>query len=182
MKAPPEIDPLAAFPDSKRAPRVAELAAALGPTFLPLGLILDRLQAAHPEVTAVWRFSARSGWYQVQLLKKRRLLYLLPQRGDFKLTLILGGKAVARLLAGPFARRVAWLLKTAKRYPEGTMFNFKGATADPRLLAALLEAKISPDLRGTDLSARVKLSHGSEDPCHLPTKSRQARKYQRQRT
>lgn len=145
MKPSPEIDPAAAFPDSGHVPGESDLKHALGSAWSPLGQILERLHVAHPDVTCAWQFSRQSGWYQVQLLKKRRLLYLIPKRGDFRLMMILGGKALSRLQAGPFTSRVTRLLETAIRYPEGTAFTFDHASADPDLLTAFLEAKISPD-------------------------------------
>lgn len=173
MKPSPEIDPAAAFPDSGHMPGESDLKHALGTAWPPIDEILARLHAAHPDVTSAWQFSRQSGWYQVQLLKKRRLLYHIPKRGDFRLMMILGRKAIARLQAGPFAARVTRLLKTAMRYPEGIAFTFDHASTDPDLLTAFLEAKISPEFRGMGLPTRVEQNvHGSGDPCHLPTKSR----------
>ena len=145
MKPPPVIDPAAAFPDSMHVPGEAELEQVLGSAWPPLEQVLVRLQADHPDVTTAWQFSPRAGWYQVRLLKKRRLLYVVPKQGDFRVSIILGGKAVARLQAGPFTSRVSRLLKTAKRYPEGTMFEFDRTSLVPGLLTAFLEAKISPE-------------------------------------
>lgn len=145
MKSSPALDPAAAFPDSMHVPGEGELQQALGSAWPPLEQVLRRLQAAHPEITTAWQFSPRAGWYQVRLLKKRRLLYLVPKQGDFRLSIILGGKAVTRLQTGPFTSRVAKLLKTAKHYPEGTMFDFDRTSLGPDLLTAFLEAKISPE-------------------------------------
>jgi hypothetical protein len=147
MKLSPEMDPAAAFPDPKQAPVETDLRAALGVAFAPIDQILTGLRSAHPNVTGAWQFSARVGWYYVQLLAKRRLLYLVPRRRDFRLSIILGGKALAALKAGPFRARLAKLLKAARRYPEGTAFTFEGTSTDPELFAAMLEAKISPEVR-----------------------------------
>ena len=149
MKKLQEIDPLAAFPDAKHRPASSDLPARLGPSWPKIGEILNRLRAAHPEVMESWQFSTRSGWYQVQLLKKRRLLYLIPKKGAFRLMMILGRKAVASLQAGPFARQMNSLLKNARHYPEGIAFEFDQTSLDPGLLVALLEAKVSPVARPT---------------------------------
>jgi hypothetical protein len=143
MKTKVEMDPAAAFPDAKHQPDDADLKAALGRAASPVGTFLAQLRAARLEVTTTWQFSDRSGWYQVLLLKKRRLLYLVPKRGDFRVSLILGGKAIAELQAGPYARQTTRLLKTARRYPEGTAFSFDRRTLEPALLAAMLTAKIA---------------------------------------
>lgn len=144
MKTQPEIDPLAAFPDPMHLPGESELVATLGAAYRPLRSCLSRLHATHPEVTAAWAYSSRVGWYQIQRLGKRRLLYLVPKRRDFRLSVVLGGKALAGLQAGPARRRIARVLKSARRYPEGTLVNFDRRTADADLLTLFLEAKIRP--------------------------------------
>ena len=143
MKNSPEPDPAAPFPDPKHQPVDTDLVQALGPAWPKVAGILHHLHAAHPEVTEAWQFSPRAGWYQVQLRKKRRLLYLVPRRAAFRLSLILGGKAIAALKTGPFARPLTKLLQGAKRYPEGTAFTFEDTQLDPELVTALLDAKIT---------------------------------------
>lgn len=137
------MDPAAAFPDAKTRPTTAELHAALGPAAAPLGTVIAAVCAAHPDITIVWQFSPRSGWYQLLQRRKRRLLYLVPRHDDFRAMMILGGKALAELKAGPHARKMPALLKGAKRYPEGTAFTFTRATLDPGLLTAFLAAKLA---------------------------------------
>lgn len=143
MKAKPEMDSAAAFPDEKSRPDEMDLLAALGPSASSLAKALAGFRAAQPAVTTAWHFSARSGWYMLVLLKKRRLLYLVPKRGDFRAMMILGGKALDQLKAGPHARQTLTLLKTAKHYPEGTAFSFDRQSLDPGLLAAFLAAKLA---------------------------------------
>jgi len=143
MKTTPTLDPNAAFPDEKRQPTESDLPGALGRAFGPLAKVLERLRAAHPDVAPEWKYSPRSGWHLIFSRKKRRLFYLVPTRGDFRLSLILGGKAIAALQAGPCAKQMPALLKDAKRYPEGTAFTFTGATLDPEVAVAMIEAKIA---------------------------------------
>ena len=140
---PDMMDPTAAFPDQRKEPTLKKLAAALGPAWPKVEVIRQRLHAAHPEVQDSWQFSARSGWYQVPIQKKRRLLYLVPKRGGFRLMIILGRKAVASFHGGPLARPVATLLKTARHYPEGIAFEFSPASLNPGLFLGLLEAKLA---------------------------------------
>ncbi len=144
MKASLATDLAAAFPDATHRPDESELPGVLGEAFPPVGEVLNRLHAHHPDVTSAWQYSGQVGWYQVQLLKKRRLLYLVPKRGNFRLAIILGGKAVATLKAGPLASRVTRLLKNTRHYPEGTMFEFDRTSLDPDLLTDFLEAKLNP--------------------------------------
>jgi hypothetical protein len=137
------LDPLAAFPDPAESPQDADLKVALGRAFTPVARILSDLAAAYPRATAGWQYSKQAGWYRVALLQKRRLFYLVPKRGGFRVSLILGGKAIAALKAGPHAARIVGLLTTAKRYPEGTAFTFDEQRCDPGLVAALIAAKLA---------------------------------------
>jgi hypothetical protein len=143
MKKAPTLNPEAAFPDETRQPAESDLPAALGASFDPLAKVLDRLRAAHPDVVPEWKYSARSGWHLIYNRKKRRLFYLVPVRDGFRLSLIIGDKAIAALQAGARAKQIPGLLKEAKRYPEGTAFSFNGQTLNVDLAVAFLEAKIS---------------------------------------
>ena len=143
MKAVPVLSPDAAFPDEKRQPTESDLPGALGRAFSPLAKVLERLRAAHPDVAPEWKYSPRSGWHLIYNRKKRRIFYLIPARGNFRLSLILGDKAIAALQAGPCAKKMTALLKEAKRYPEGTAFSFNGQTLVVDVTVALLEAKIT---------------------------------------
>jgi hypothetical protein len=143
MTTAPRPDPRAAFPNPAESPQDADLQPALGRAFAPVRRILADLAAACPQTTAGWQYSKQVGWYRVALLKKRRLFYLVPRRGGFRLSLILGGKAIAALQAGPHAHVINALLPDAKRYPEGTAFSFEHSHCDPNLISVLLAAKIS---------------------------------------
>lgn len=143
MKKPPAIDPNAAFPDETRPPVESDLPGALGRAFAPLAKVLERLRSAHPDVAPEWKYSPRSGWHLIYSRKQRRLFYLIPIRGDFRLSLLLGDKAITALQVGPCAKKLPALLKAAKRYPEGTAFSFTGATLDVEVTVALLEAKLA---------------------------------------
>jgi hypothetical protein len=137
------MDPAAAFPDQAQPPRDTDLPPMLGRATIPVALTVDQLRALEPRVTDVWQYSPRSGWYKIYLLKKRRLLYFMPRQNDFRLSMILGRKAVEQLKKGPFARQTNRLLKTAKHYPEGTAFTFDRKAFDLDLLGAFLAAKLA---------------------------------------
>lgn len=143
MKTKAQMDPAAAFPDAAHPPDEADLTAALGRTAGPIEAFLADLRLAQPATTTEWKFSERSGWHRIHFLKKRRLFYFLPRRDDFRLSLILGGKAVALLQAGPFRPQVDALLLTAPRYPEGTAFTFDAQTFAPDLVGAMVAARIA---------------------------------------
>ena len=143
MKESPILNPDAAFPDKAHQPAESDLPGALGDSFGPLSKILERLRGTHPDIAPEWKCSPRAGWHLIYSRKKRRLFYLVPVRGNFRLSLILGDKAIAGLQAGPCAKQVPALLNEAKRYPEGTAFSFNGQTLNVDLVVAFLEAKIA---------------------------------------
>ncbi len=143
MKKPPAIDPAAAFPDENRRPAETDLPGVVGRAYAPLAKVLAGLGTAHPDVAPEWKYSPRSGWHLIYSRKQRRIFYLIPKHGDYRLSLLLGDKAIAALQAGPCAKKMPALLKTAKRYPEGTAFTFTGATLEAELTVALLEAKLA---------------------------------------
>jgi len=143
MKTKHEMDPAAAFPNPAHPPTDEDLVATLGRAAAPVALTVDELRATEPRVTSVWQFSPRAGWYKIYALKKRRLIYVVPKRDDFRVSLILGRKAVEQLKQGPYARRTTTLLKTAKHYPEGIAFSFDRKSLDPELLGTFLAAKLA---------------------------------------
>jgi hypothetical protein len=114
----------------------------LGRAYAPLGKVIDWLRSAQPAVTIEERFHAEAGWHRIYVLKKRRLFYLVPKPGDFRFSMILGGKAIALVRKGPTEARVQPLLEHAKRYPEGTAFIFDRKSFDAEIVIALLEAKL----------------------------------------
>lgn len=138
-----DIDPRAAFPRADRRPGEAALKRALGASFGPLARVFAWVANEYPEATVAWQFSKKPGWYRIAELRKRRLFYLVPRRNDFQLSLILGGKAIAALRAGPNTAEIERLLLTAERYPEGTAFRFDAPHCDPDLIAAMLAAKLA---------------------------------------
>lgn len=142
MKKTVTMDAAAAFPDSGHEPNETELKIALGKSFD----IVAQIEAAVREKALgaewIWQYSERSGWYRLLVWKKRRLFYLMPKAGAFRLSLIIGDKAIARLKRGEFAADLERLLPSAKRYPEGTAFSFD-ETVNPALVAAFVLAKFA---------------------------------------
>lgn len=136
---------------TKRDGSVAELPLAptdhnledlLGTAFPVLNEALSALVAVYPELEHEWKFSPRSGWYQIWLLEGRRLFYVLPKPGAFRLSLILGDKAIKALKQGAHAAELKRRLESAKRWPEGTSFAFEATDFDAALVVAMVEAKL----------------------------------------
>lgn len=143
MKKTAQLDPNAAFPDSRRKPASSELSALPGRAYARLDKALAQIRLAHPELTVEWSYSPRVGWHQIYLRKKRRILYLVPARNDFRVSMLVGDKAIADAGNGPAGGKIRALLAGAKRWPEGTSFSFDRRTLDPGVLSALVEGKIA---------------------------------------
>lgn len=138
------MSPDAAFPDPRTEPTAAARNKAVGAAAAKLiERTLADLAKAHPQVVTEWKFSEQVGWHEIPMLKRRRVLYLVPQRGNFRLSVIVGGNAVDDLRAGPHAAAVGRLLEAAPRYPEGTVFCFDRHTLEPELALAVIEAKLA---------------------------------------
>jgi hypothetical protein len=125
------------------APSDDDLKNALGRLCPVLNEALSAVQAVHPRAVCDWKFSPRAGWYQIYSLEGRRLFYIVPKRGGFRISMILCGKAVASLQQSPHSVRVTGLLRSAKRYPEGTAFVFTADRFDVDLFLAFVEAKVA---------------------------------------
>lgn len=135
--------PTTALRGKKLPPGDDDLKKALGRAYVPLAKVTAWLRSAQPAVAIDERFPAQSGWHRIYVLKKRRLFYLVPKRGDFRFSMVLGDKAIARLKQGDFADQFQPLLKGARRYAEGTAFIFDRKSFAPPLVIALLEAKMA---------------------------------------
>ncbi|MGI5860754.1 MAG: DUF3788 family protein [Myxococcales bacterium] len=82
---PPEISlTTSALADKTLAPSDADLASILGRVECLWSELLGRLQAAYAPCTGAWKHYGKQARWTLQLKqKKRTLLYLVPQRGDF---------------------------------------------------------------------------------------------------
>lgn len=138
-----QLNPDAAFPDPKRKPEASELPVIVGRAYVLLDKMLRRIRLAHPELKVEWSYSPRAGWHQIYLRNQRRIFYLVPARSDFRISMLLGDKALAGANDGPAREKIRALLAGAKRWPEGTSFSFDRKTLRPAVLLALVEAKIS---------------------------------------
>ena len=60
------------------------------------------------------------GWNLIAKAKKRRIVYLGPCNGCFRVSFVLGDKAMAAARAGDFSKPIVKILDEAPRYAEGT--------------------------------------------------------------
>ena len=131
-----------AFIGSLAAPAPAELTAALGPVSLHWDRLLSRLADELKLTGAEWHsYSPKAGWALRLKVKKRNIVYLSPCRDCFRVTFILGDRAVEAARQSALPRRVVKLVEEGERYPEGTAVRFQ-VTSDKDIAAIVKLAAI----------------------------------------
>jgi hypothetical protein len=131
-----------AFIGSLAAPMAGELTAALGPAIVHWDRLLTRLADELKLAGGEWHsYSPKAGWALRLKMKKRNVVYLAPCRGCFRVTFILGDRAVAAARQSTLPRRVVKLIEEGKRYPEGTAVRFD-VTGDKDIAAIVKLASI----------------------------------------
>lgn len=129
------------MPAPTPAPAPAALAAALGDAGPAWHGLVAALAADFPGLKAEWK-PTKLEFGKVCLLrqKDRTLLYLIPRRGDFEVSVVIGERAVALALAGDLPAAIKQLITGARRYAEGRGIRFPvtnpGQTAAIRQLVA----------------------------------------------
>ena len=109
-----------AFVGQKTPPSQTELADCLGPS-LPVWNELLAWLYSQGITAGEWKsVSSKYGWGLRPALGKRTILYLGPCQGCFRVSLVLGDKAVAAARAGDLPKKLLTEIAEAKRYSEGT--------------------------------------------------------------
>ncbi len=115
-----------AFADSTRRPTARDLARELGRSWAAWQVLVGWLSERYAPLSEEWRFAgAQWGWSLRAKRKTRTIIYLLPCRKHFRVTLILGDKAVKQALRSELPEPVVTELRLAKRYPEGRVIRFE---------------------------------------------------------
>jgi len=114
-----------AFIGKLEPPTANELTAALGAARVHWDQLLARLAAELNLVVQEWNsYSPKAGWALRIKMKKRNIVYLAPCRGAFRVTFILGDRAVQAARQSTLPRAVIQRVGEGKRYPEGTAVRF----------------------------------------------------------
>lgn len=112
--------PINAFIGRTSAPTDNEVAGALGESKAVWDKLLADLAEEHGLTEREWNtYSPKVGWSLRLIHKKRRILYLVPCEDCFRVTLVLGGKAMKAAYESDLPERAVKLLKESKKYPEG---------------------------------------------------------------
>ncbi len=141
MKPAPVLIPVA-FADRDAKPQHSDLLHAIGPFTAGVRAIQEWFETLADHAYEL-KYSPRAGWYEIAVARQRRVYYFIPRKDNFTLNIVIGARAIMSLVGGPHALAVARLLKTAKQYPEGTLFSFTGETLDPAVAIALCRAKLA---------------------------------------
>lgn len=125
-----------AFIGKPEKPTPKELSDALGPTSPLWDRLVADLTTDLGLTEQEWKsYSPKYGWHLRLKLKKRNIVYLGPCAGCFRVSFILGDRAVAEARKTRFPASVLKQLDEAKRYPEGTglYFNVTNAREIPSI-------------------------------------------------
>ena len=140
------MDPVNAFLGKMTQPSAPGLASALGPSAEAWKQLIDWLQTEHDVTSQEWKSSGpKYGWSLLLKLKKRTILYLSPCHGCFRVSLVLGDRAVEAARQSNPSKSLLTTLDEAPRYPEGT--------------AIRLMVKGTKDLPPIRKLALIKLAH-----------------------
>ena len=117
---------LSIFENKENKPDNKALEDTLGDTWVLWTKIIDYLKQVCGEITEEWSFdSPKYGWNLRLIYKKRRIIYLTPQKGYFMSAFVLGDRAVEAAKVSSISNQVKEIISKAKRYGEGTGFRFE---------------------------------------------------------
>ena len=142
-------------------PSDSELKAVLGEAYSAFQALVSR---AGPGAAEWRRYTKNSPWVLKVSQGKRSLFYARPDSGHFKVTVLLGGRAVEAALAGQVSKRLHESIRKAKVYPEGrpvtvAIKRLSDLGKVEELIAAKLTATPRPAKRGVGpRSSRTKRS------------------------
>ena len=108
-----------AFIGKLKQPTAKELAAALGPAKALWDSLLTQLAKLFDPKLEWNSYSPKAGWSLKIKKGSRTILYLAPCPNAFRVSFVLGDKAVKAALQSKLSQGVLKMIKEAKRYPEG---------------------------------------------------------------
>jgi len=109
-----------AFIGRKTPPSEDDVAAALGPSLTAWKTLIAWLTAQNITGNEWKSVSPKYGWGLRPALKKRIILYLGPCDGCFRVSFVLGDKAVTAARSSALPKSVLKEIADARRYAEGT--------------------------------------------------------------
>jgi hypothetical protein len=130
-------------------PTDAELQGVLGDAAPRWAAIVSAMEREFTPLDRVWKPS-KLAFGRMCLLqhKKRTLLYLIPQRGEVLVAVVLGERAYGLAMASSIPAAIKELLSEARPYVEGRGIRFPVRSArDVTTVTRLVELKTAPKTR-----------------------------------
>lgn len=120
-----------------------ELVALLGPAHGALEALVTRASGR----TFEWRkYTKASPWVLRVSQGKKPVMYVLPEAGALKATVLLGPRAAAAALAGRVSRTLHAAIRAARVYPEGRPVTVRVTRAsDIAHVEELVAVKLKPE-------------------------------------
>jgi hypothetical protein len=109
-----------AFIGKTTRPTDAEVSAALGSTAALWKQLVSWMEEQGVAIQEWNSYSPKAGWALKLKVKKRNIVYLGPCAGCFRVSFILGDRAVAAARKSDLAKSTLKILDEAPRYSEGT--------------------------------------------------------------
>lgn len=136
---------LSSLDDKTVEPTPDALARVLGPSEEAWHHLVTRMEATYGPLSEEWNYSgAKYGWIARLKKKKRRILYLTPQKQSFLVGLILGDRALGLLRRDELPPDVLGIIDEAPRYGEGTGFTIPVTSkAQCAVIETIVEAKMA---------------------------------------
>jgi hypothetical protein len=132
-----------AFVDRKTPPSAKDLAATLGDSREAWKELTVWLTGKGISCQEWHSISPKYGWALRPKLKSRNILYMSPCAGCFRVSLVLGNRAVAAARASDLPMAVLKEIAAARRYAEGTGVRLLVKTAeDLAPVRTLVEIKL----------------------------------------
>lgn len=136
---------LSIFDDRHAPPDAAALRRALGDAAPLWDRVVSFAGTRWPPIEEELAYSGRSAGWSVRLRRNGKiLLYLIPREGSFLAGIVLGDRAVRGALEADLPSRIVEMIRSAKRYAEGTGIRFEVRDGDElRALERLMEIRMA---------------------------------------
>jgi hypothetical protein len=146
LRAKKQSTPSKKAPVPAKPPSGAELKAVLGKAGAVWSGIVRTVEEKFAPLDKVWKPS-KLAFGRVCLLqhKKRTLLYLIPDKGQFAVAVVLGERAYGLAMASSLPAAIKKMLSEARPYAEGRGIRFPvNSLSDIPVVAKLVEIKATP--------------------------------------
>ncbi len=133
-----------AFAGQTTKPTEAQLEAAVGSRKKLWDQLIAELDEQGAFDQQKWNsYSPKYGWSLRLIQKKRRILYLVPYRGYFQASAIVGERALKTAKQSGLPAKLLKIIAAAPRYPEGTGIRIDVKTpADLKTVKTLVAIKL----------------------------------------